>query len=113
MPGHAVRATFRCALAAYSTRALRRYPRRKQPPELVLDHLVALPHDQCPMADVLAGKLSGVHDGEVDVQRPHGTRIVVLVNIAPLIDDNAVIVGAVNSFCEAPLLKAVNGARTT
>lgn len=72
-----------------------------------------LPHDQCPMAVVLAGKLSGVHDGEVHVERPDGTRIVVLVNIAPLIDDNGVIVGAVNSFCEDPLLKAVIGARTT
>lgn len=70
-----------------------------------------LPHDQCPMADVLAGKVSGVFDGEVHVQRPDGTRVVVIVNIAPLIDDRGVIVGAVNSFCENPLRKPVNGAR--
>ena len=70
-----------------------------------------LPHDQCPMADVLAGKVSGVFDGEVHVQRPDGTRVVVIVNIAPLIDDRGVIVGAVNSFCENPPRKPVNGAR--
>ena len=62
-----------------------------------------LPHNQCPMADVLTGKLSGVYEGEVHVQRPDGSRIVVIVNIAPLVDDNGVIVGAVNSFRENPL----------
>jgi PAS domain S-box-containing protein len=70
-----------------------------------------LPHDQCPMADVLAGRVSGVYDGEVHVQRPDGSRVVVIVNIAPLIDDNGAIVGAVNSFCENPLRKGANGAR--
>jgi len=70
-----------------------------------------LPQDQCPMADVLTGKVSGVYDGEVHVQRPDGSRVVVVVNIAPLIDDSGVIVGAVNSFYENPLRKAVNGAR--
>lgn len=70
-----------------------------------------LPHDQCPMADVLSGKVSGVFDGEVHVQRPDGSRVIVIVNIAPLIDDDGAIVGAVNSFCENPLRKPVNGAR--
>lgn len=64
-----------------------------------------LPHDQCPMADVLTGKVSGVFDGEVHVQRPDGSRVVVIVNIAPLIDDRGAIVGAVNSFRENPLRK--------
>ena len=64
-----------------------------------------LPHDQCPMAEVLIGKASGVYDAEVHVQRPDGSRVVVIVNIAPLIDDNGVIVGAVNSFVENPLRK--------
>lgn len=59
-----------------------------------------LPHDKCPMSDVLAGKVSGVFDAEVQVQRPDGSRIVVIVNIAPLIDDQGAIVGAVNSFFE-------------
>jgi len=64
-----------------------------------------LPHDQCPMADVLAGKVPGVFDGEVHVQRPDGSRVVVIVNIAPLVDDDGNIVGAVNSFRENPLRK--------
>ena len=57
-----------------------------------------LPHDQCPMADVLNGKVAGVFDAEVQVERPAGTRIVVIVNIVPMIDDNRNIVGAINSF---------------
>ena len=64
-----------------------------------------LPRDQSPMADVLAGKVSGIYDAEVHIQRPDGTRIVVIVNIAPLIDDNGMVVGAFCSFCENPLRK--------
>ena len=62
-----------------------------------------LPHYQRPMADVLAGRAAGVYDAEVYIQRPDGSRIIVIVNIAPLTDENGVIVGAVNSFCEHPL----------
>ena len=61
-----------------------------------------MPHDQCPMADVLAGKVPGIYDAEVHIQRPDGSRVVVVVNVAPLIDDNGAIVGAVNSFHESP-----------
>jgi PAS domain-containing protein len=68
-----------------------------------------LPHDQCPMAEVLAGKVSGVYDAEVQVERPDGSRVIVILNIAPLIDDEGVIVGAVNSFCEKPLDKRLIG----
>lgn len=71
-----------------------------------------MPHDQCPMADVLAGKVSGVHDAEVHIQRPDVTRVIVIVNIAPLIDDHDVIVGAVNGFCENPLRKGINDERS-
>jgi PAS domain-containing protein len=59
-----------------------------------------LPHDQCPMADVLAGRVPGIYDAEVQIQRPDGSRVVVMVNVAPLIDDDSAIVGAVNSFRE-------------
>jgi len=62
-----------------------------------------LPHDRSPMADVLAGKAPGIFDAEVHIQRPDGSRLVVLVNIAPLIDDDGVIVGAISSFREHPL----------
>ncbi len=70
-----------------------------------------LPHEECPMADVLSGKISGVYDGEVHVQRPDGSRVIVIVNISPLIDDDGAIVGAVNSFRENPLRKGANGTR--
>ena len=59
--------------------------------------------DQSPMTLVLAGKVGGIYDGEAHILRSDGTRIVVIVNIAPLIDDNGVIVGAVQSFRENPL----------
>ena len=62
-----------------------------------------LPHDQCPMADVLAGKVPGIYDAEVHIKRPDGSRAVVVVNIALLIDDHGAIVEAVNSFHEKPL----------
>lgn len=59
-----------------------------------------VPHEQSPMADVLSGRVSGIHDAEVDIERPDGTRVIVFVNIAPLIDDRGVIVGAMSSFHE-------------
>jgi hypothetical protein len=33
------------------------------------------PHDQCPMAEVVSGKLSGVRDAEVLIERPDGSQI--------------------------------------
>ena len=64
-----------------------------------------LPHDQSPMADVLARKVSGYYDAEMDIQRPDGSRIATIVNIAPLIDDKGNINGAFCSFCEDPRRK--------
>src|SRR5690348_12083705 len=46
-----------------------------------------MPHDQCPMADVLSGKIPGVSDAEVVIERPDGSRVTVIVNIAPLPDE--------------------------
>jgi signal transduction histidine kinase/ActR/RegA family two-component response regulator len=57
-----------------------------------------MPHEQCPMGDVLSGKVPGVHDGEVVIERPDGSRVVVIVNIAPLTDDRGEIIGAINCF---------------
>ena len=34
-----------------------------------------MPHEQCPMAEVVRGKIPGVHDGEVLIERPEGSRI--------------------------------------
>ena len=60
-------------------------------------------HDQSPLTDVLAGSVSGIYNAEVHIQRPNGSRIVVIVDIAPLVDDSGVIVGAVIAFRENPL----------
>ena len=60
-----------------------------------------LPHDKCPMAVMLPGKVSGIYDAEVHIERPDRSRVIVIVNIAPLVDDNGVIVGAVNSLSPA------------
>ena len=57
-----------------------------------------MPHDQCPMGDVLAGRVPGIHDAEVHIERPDGSRIVVIVNIAPLKDEHGEIIGAINCF---------------
>jgi hypothetical protein len=34
------------------------------------------------MGDVLSGKIPGTHDAEVHIERPDGSRIIVIVNIA-------------------------------
>ena len=57
-----------------------------------------MPHMYCPMADVLNGKVPGVFDAEVHIERPDKSRVIVIVNIAPMIDDDGKIVGAINSF---------------
>ncbi|MDP2332657.1 MAG: HWE histidine kinase domain-containing protein [Reyranella sp.] len=57
-----------------------------------------IPLDQCPMADVLSGKVPAVADQEVHVERPDGSRVTIVVNIRPLTDDSGKIVGAVNCF---------------
>lgn len=57
-----------------------------------------LPHAECPMADVLAGRRGEVRDGEVMIERPDGSRIVALVNIRPLTNRRGDITGAINCF---------------
>lgn len=57
-----------------------------------------VPHEQCPMGDVLCGKVPGIHDGEVHIERPDGSRVLVIVNIAPLTDERGDITGAINCF---------------
>ena len=57
-----------------------------------------MPHEQCPMGDVLTGTVPGVHDAEVHIERPDGSRIIVIVNIAPLKDNRGKITGAINCF---------------
>ena len=69
-----------------------------------------LPRGQSPMYDVLAGRIPGVFDAEVYIYRPDYSYIVAIVNIAPLVDDNGKVVGAVKSFCQHPLRKPAKDA---
>ena len=62
-----------------------------------------LPRGQSPMNDVLAGKIPGVFNAEVHIYRPNGSYTTAIVNIAPLVDDDGKIVGAVKSFSQNPL----------
>jgi PAS domain S-box-containing protein len=56
-----------------------------------------LPHDQCPMADVLRTGVS-VRQQEVHIERPDGLRGIALVDIEAIKDSDGNIVGAVNCF---------------
>ena len=57
-----------------------------------------VPHEQCPMADVLSGKIPEARDVEVHIGRPDGSRITAVVNIRPLKNQHGEITGAINSF---------------
>ena len=70
-----------------------------------------MPHEQCPMGDVLSGKVPGVHDGEVHILRPDGSRIIVIVNIAPLTDSAGQIIGAINCFYDVTERKGLEAER--
>jgi PAS domain S-box-containing protein len=55
-----------------------------------------MPHDQCPMAWVVSGKMSEVNDEEVIVERPDGSRVTAVVNIRPLRNQRGEVTGAIN-----------------
>ena len=57
-----------------------------------------MPHDQCPMAEVVSGKISEARDAEVLIERPDGSHVTVLVNICPLKNDRGEVTGAINCF---------------
>lgn len=63
-----------------------------------------LPHGQTPMAQVLRTG-EPARDAEVIVERPDGSRIPVLVNIDPLLNDEGELIGAVNCFQDISRLK--------
>jgi PAS domain-containing protein len=58
-----------------------------------------LPFDQCPVADILAGKVPGIYDAKVYVRRRDGTLVALCLNIVPIMDDRGSILGAVSTFC--------------
>jgi PAS domain S-box-containing protein len=57
-----------------------------------------MPHDQCPMADVLSGKIAEVRDAQVIIQRLDGSRVAVVVNIRPLKNERGEVTGVINCF---------------
>jgi len=57
-----------------------------------------LRHEQCPMAQVISGKISEIRDAEMRIGRPDGSRITVVVNIRPLKNELGEVAGAVNCF---------------
>ena len=57
-----------------------------------------MPHEQCPMAQVVSGEILEVRDAEVLIERPDGSRVTVIVNIRPLKGSNGEITGAINCF---------------
>jgi PAS domain S-box-containing protein len=57
-----------------------------------------IPRDQCPMADVLSGKTSGVVDAEVLFEQPGGRQFAMIVNIRALKQETGKIIGAINCF---------------
>jgi PAS domain S-box-containing protein len=65
-----------------------------------------MPHRSCPMADVVSGKTRAVHDAEVIIERPNGSRIVCIVNIRPLKNKQGAVIGAINCFYDITERKA-------
>ena len=57
-----------------------------------------LPYEETPMTRVLQGKLPAVHDMEIIIERPDGSRINVVANIVALKDDRGDITGTINCF---------------
>ena len=57
-----------------------------------------MPHARCPMAEVVGGKKAVVHNAEAVIERPDGSRVIVVVNIRPLTNKQGKITGAINCF---------------
>lgn len=57
-----------------------------------------LPHECCPMAEVLRNDISEARDQEVLIERPDCSRITVVVNIRQLKNEVGQVTGAVNCF---------------
>jgi PAS domain S-box-containing protein len=63
-----------------------------------------LPHNETPMEYVLRTG-DPARDQEVIIERPDGSRVTVLVNIAPIFDESGAQVGAVNCFQDLTVQK--------
>jgi two-component system, chemotaxis family, CheB/CheR fusion protein len=59
-----------------------------------------MPHELCPMAEVLAGTIPEARDMEVQIERPDGSWVSVIVNIRALKNERGEITGAINCFVD-------------
>ncbi len=57
-----------------------------------------MPHERCPMAEVVAGTISEARDAEVIIERPDGSQVTVIVNVLPLRNERGEVAGAINCF---------------
>jgi signal transduction histidine kinase len=57
-----------------------------------------MPHEQCPMAEVVSGKISQTRDADLLIERADGSRVTVIVNIRPLKNQRGEVTGAINCF---------------
>ena len=69
-----------------------------------------MPHDQCPMARVLRGEELQAADLEILVEQENGTRRSVIVAPRALVDDEGVIVGAINCLHDISARKGIEKA---
>jgi PAS domain S-box-containing protein len=58
----------------------------------------AMRHANCPMAEVLSGKIAEARDKEVIIERPNASRLTCVVNIRALKNERGEITGAINCF---------------
>jgi len=65
----------------------------------------SMPHHLSPVAAVLGGQIPFLCDEEVMIERPDGSRITVIVNIAPLRDADQRITGVINCFYDVTARK--------
>ncbi len=59
-----------------------------------------VPHELTPMAQVLSGNILEARDTEVVIERPDGSRVIAIVNIRSLKNQNGKIIGAINCFVD-------------
>jgi signal transduction histidine kinase len=64
-----------------------------------------MPHKDCPMGQVLSGRIQAANDVEALIERTDGSRISVIVNIVPLKDSEGRISGAINCFYDISELR--------
>jgi signal transduction histidine kinase len=71
-----------------------------------------MPHELCPMAEVLSGKISEARDAEVVIERPDGSRVTCIVNIRPLKNQRGEVTAAINCFYDITERKRAEEERT-